>query len=71
MPFLETAIKILLILGIIFFLVFSYICLIWTGRKETIRNTLGAAVVSLLYTFKIFLLAFFLLLIASFLLDKF
>ncbi len=71
MPFLETAIKILLTLGTIFFLVFSYACLIWTNRKKTEpRNIFGASMVSLIYTFKIFLLAFFLLLIASFFFEN-
>ena len=64
MLFLETAAKTLLILGVLFFGVFSYIFLLWTERKKgELRNIIGAAVISLLYTFKVLLFSFLIILI--------
>jgi len=46
--------KIFLILLLIFFGVFSYVCLMWTNRnKKVSRNILGAVAVSLIYSFQI------------------
>lgn len=71
MPFFAIAIKILSIIGIIFFLIFSYICLHWTHRdKRETKNIFSGVMVSFLYTFKVLLLGFLLLLLASFFLDK-
>ncbi|MDI6883376.1 MAG: hypothetical protein QMC93_02855 [Patescibacteria group bacterium] len=65
MSFLNTGVKILIWLGIVFFGVFSYFCLLWTERPPLkISNIMGAIAVSLLYTFKIFFIgAIFLVLI--------
>jgi len=71
MTFLEKAIKILSILGTIFFLVFSYFCLLWSNRdRKKIRNIFAAVTVSALYTFAVLFIGFFLILITSFFLDK-
>jgi TRAP-type C4-dicarboxylate transport system permease small subunit len=62
---------ILSIATIVFFAIFFYLCLSWTdGDKKKKENIFIGTSVSLFYTFKIFLVVFCLVLIASFLLDK-
>ncbi|PIZ00849.1 hypothetical protein COY61_01405 [bacterium (Candidatus Gribaldobacteria) CG_4_10_14_0_8_um_filter_33_9] len=71
MVFLSIAVKILSILAFIFFVVFSYFCLLWTERdKKERENIFIGTMVSLLYTFKFFSIGFFLIFIISFFLDK-
>jgi uncharacterized protein YggT (Ycf19 family) len=71
MEFLNQSIKILSFLGAAFFLIFSYLCLLWSNRdKKNLRNIFAALTVSALYTFLILFVGFFLILITSFFLDK-
>ena len=66
MLFLESAIKIFLMIVFLFFLVFGYQCLIWTNRdRKEAKNILSGAIVSLFYNFKILLLGFLIILIIS------
>jgi len=55
MTLLDLGIIFLIIIGLIFFFVFWYACLLWTNRnRKEKKNILGAGVVSLIQTFKIF-----------------
>lgn len=53
MEFLGSAIKTLIVLGGIFFAVFSYACFLWTERDAKPSNLAGACFIALLQTFKI------------------
>lgn len=67
----ETGIKIFLLLGLAFFVGFSFTFLMWTDRKMTrLRNILGAMLLNLLFLFKILFYGT-LLLILIFLVIKF
>ena len=58
----QTGLKVIIFLSAIFFLFFWYVCLMWTNRKiSELKNILAAAAVSLIHTFKIFVLSVFLI----------
>lgn len=68
MSFFNTAIKVLVIACGVFFVVFFYICLLWTERDtKQLRNILGAVMISLLTSFKILAIGFALTIFVSFL----
>lgn len=68
----NTGLKIILFLSAVFFFVFAYVCYIWMNRKPfRWRDLFGAAVVSLLYVFKIILLSVLLLGIAHLITAQF
>jgi|GEM_PF-5051510 len=67
MRFLVVGIKTLLSLSGLFFLVFGYLCTLWTARNpKEIKNIFSGFVISFLYTFKILVLSFLVLLAVSF-----
>ncbi|NQU82543.1 MAG: hypothetical protein HQ539_01190 [Parcubacteria group bacterium] len=51
-------VNILIVLGFILFFVLAYFCVLWTERNPRKKeNILGGAMVSWIYSFKIFLMA--------------
>jgi len=77
MSFFNIGIKILSIGVLIFFIIFFYFCLLWTerfeekpGQKKKIKvAVISAFMVSLLYSFKIFLIGVAILAITSLILK--
>jgi len=73
MSFFNSGIKILGLVVAVFFIIFFYFCLLWTerlgafpGQPKKIKVALiSASVVSLLYSFKIFLIGVAILAITS------
>jgi len=54
---LATTLKIFVLLTGLFYIFFSYLCILWTEREKTdIRNIFAGMTVALLFTFKILLL---------------
>jgi len=69
--FLEEGIKILLIAGSILFIIFAYLCDLWTDRDpKKAKNILGGLTVSFLYSFKVVIFSFLIIFIISLFLDK-
>lgn len=72
---LNIAITTFLLLVYIFFVVFSYICLLWTTREKTkLKNIMTGISVSLLYSFQIVLVGtmiFILIQLADFVVERF
>lgn len=63
MSSLLLATYVLVVLGVVFLGVFSYFCLGWSGRdKDDPENIFASSVVSLLFSFKILLYSFFVVL---------
>lgn len=67
MPFFDTGLKTLIIGGLLFFGIFSYVCLLWTDRdpKEK-QNIMTGVIVSCLYSFKVFFIGTIILIIVYF-----
>ena len=69
--FINGAIKILLVAGSVLFVVLAYFCNLWTERdpKEP-KNIFAGIAISTLYTFKILIFSFLILIVICLFFDR-